>query len=56
MTDDTSDADDMAQVQVKRKPKGVSGKLRMAYITVVLQVTWSHEVIYTPSDQPAIYD
>ena len=56
MIDDESDADDMAQAQVRRKPKGVSGKLHMADTTVVLHVTWPPEVIYMSSGQPAIYD
>ena len=34
----------------------VLGKLRTADTTVVHQVTWPHEVIYSPSAKPAIYD
>ena len=34
----------------------MSGKLSTADTTVMLHVTWPHEVIYTPSGQPAIYD
>ena len=55
MMDDESDTDDVAQAQVRRKPKEVSGKLHMTDTTVVLQVTWPHEVIYIPSGQLAIY-
>ena len=39
-----------------KKPNGVSGKLKTADTTVVHQVTWPHDVIYTPSGQPAMYD
>ena len=56
MMDDESDADDMARAQGRRKTKGVSGRLHMADTTVMLQVTWPHEIIYTASGQLAIYD
>ena len=39
-----------------RRSNSVSGKLRTANTTVVHHVTWSHEVIYSPSAHPAIYD
>ena len=56
MMDDKSDADDVALAQVRRKPKGVSGRLCTADTTVALQVTWPHKVIYTPSGQVAVYN
>ena len=50
---DESDPDDVAQAQVRRKPKGMSGRLRMADTIVMLQVIWPYKVIYTHSGQPA---
>ena len=53
---DESDPDDVAQAQVRRKPKGVSGRLSMADTIVMLQVIWPYKVIYTPSGQPTVFN
>ena len=53
-TNDESGADNEALALPSKKPKGTSGKLRRADTKVVNQITWTHEMIYTPSGQPAI--
>ena len=51
-----SDQDGPLQISGRNRSKGVSGKLRTADTIVVHWVTWPHEVIYSPSAQPAIDD
>ena len=56
ITDDNSGADDEALAQPRKEHKWTSRKLRRVDTMVINQVTWPHELIYTHSDQPAIYD
>ena len=39
-----------------RKKQLQSGKLRSADTIIVHKVTWPHELVYTVSGQPAVYD
>ena len=55
-TDEDSCQDEPTQASRRRRSKDVSFKLRTADTTVVHQVTWPYEVIYSPSAQLAIYD
>ena len=55
-TNEESGSDEDAPVPTRRKAKGTSGKVRTADNTVVNQVTWLHEVIYTCSSEPATYE
>ena len=54
-TDDDSEADGGAPAQPMKKHKGTSGNLRTDDTTVVNQVIWPHELIYTPAGQPVLY-
>ena len=55
-TDEESEPEDQAPAQPREKHKGTSGKLRMADTTDVNQIPWPHQLIYTPSGQPAVYE
>ena len=55
-TDEDSGQDKPTQASERRRSKGVSGKLRTADTTVIHQVTWPIEVIYSHSAQPVICD
>ena len=55
MDDDSAD-EEPATAQPRKHQKAVSGKLRTADNTVVNQITWPHELIYTPAGQPAVYE
>ena len=55
-TDEKSESEDQAPAQPRKKYKGTSSKLRTADTTVMNQVIWPHELIYTPSGQTAVYE
>ena len=55
-TDDNSVDEEMTSPQPKKHHKAVSGKLRTADNTVVKQITWPRELIYTPAGLPAVYE
>ena len=55
-TDRDSDPDQPPQMATRQPKHGVRGKLRKADTVVVKTLTWSHEVLYTPSSQPIAYE
>ena len=54
-TTDEKSGDELPPASHSRR-KPVSGRLRTVDNTVVSQVTWPHELIYSPSGQPAVYE
>ena len=54
-TDDKSDGEEEEQLQVTRRSKITSGKLRSADTTAVKQVLW-HELVFTPEGRPVVYE
>ena len=56
ITDDESGSDENVLAPTKRNVKGTLGKQCMADSTIVNQNTWPHEVLYTCSGEPAVYE
>ena len=54
-TFDESDGEEEEQLQVTRRSKIPSGTLRSADTTVVKQVLWPHELVFTHQGRPAVY-
>ena len=55
-TDEDADHDYPPNVVAGHLKHGSSGKLRTADTVVVKTLTWPHEVLYTPSAHPIVYD
>ena len=55
-TDEDTEGEQEVHNQLRRKHRSTSGKLRNADTTVINQILWPHELVYTSSGQPAMYE
>ena len=55
-TDERSPEEEASAQTWRRPPKSTMGKLLTADNTVVTDVTWPHEVIFTSKGKPAVYE